>query len=68
MAVPVDVGKSSAKAMVCDFTGRRLVAPFEFALDRPGVQRLVGRVRAQLPADALLVRVGWRRAVTITGR
>lgn len=28
VAVPVDVGKSAATAMVCDFAARRLVAPF----------------------------------------
>jgi hypothetical protein len=37
VAVPVDVGRSSAMAMVVDFSGRRLAAPFEFALDRAGV-------------------------------
>lgn len=58
VAVSVDVGKSSAMAMVVDFSGRRLSAPFEFALDRLGVERFVARVRQSLPADAVLVRVG----------
>lgn len=58
VAVPVDVGKPSAMAMVCDFTGRRLVAPFEFAQDRTGVAQLVERVCAALSADTALVRVG----------
>ncbi|MDQ3707840.1 MAG: IS110 family transposase [Actinomycetota bacterium] len=58
VAVPVDVGKSSAMAMVGDFAGRRLAAPFEFGLDRVGVERLVARVRGALPADVALVRVG----------
>jgi transposase len=58
VAVPVDVGKSSAMAMACDFTGRRLVARFEFAMDRSGVAALVDRVRAALPADVGLLRVG----------
>lgn len=58
VAVPIDVGKSSAMAMVVDFTGRRLAAPFEFGLDRAGVQRLVDRVADVVPADVVLVRAG----------
>ncbi len=58
VAVPVDVGKSTAMAMVVDFTGRLLAAPFEFALDRVGVERLSARVGEVLPAGAALVRVG----------
>ena len=45
IAVPIDVGKHTAMALVADFTGERLVAPFEFALDRPGIGGLVARVR-----------------------
>jgi hypothetical protein len=45
LAVPVDVGKHSAVASVVDFTGAVLVKPFEFDLDRRGVERLVARVR-----------------------
>jgi len=58
VAVPVDVGKPKAMAMVCDFTGRRLAAPFEFRQDRTGLAELLQRVRAVLPADVALVRVG----------
>jgi transposase len=58
VAVAVDVGKSSAMAMVVDFSGRRLAAPFEFALDRAGVERFTVGVRAALPAGTALVRVG----------
>src|SRR5680860_1591259 len=58
VAVPVDVGKSTAMAMVVDFSGRRLAAPFEFALDRVGVGRFAARVREVLPGEAALVRVG----------
>ncbi|MQB01816.1 MAG: IS110 family transposase [Actinobacteria bacterium] len=58
VAVPVDVGKSAAMAMVVDFTGRRLAAPFEFALDRVGVERFVTRVEGALSGDVALVRVG----------
>ena len=58
VAVPVDVGKPTAVAMVCDFTGRRLAAPFEFRQDRAGLVELVERVERVLPADVALVRVG----------
>jgi transposase len=58
VAVPVDVGKPTAMAMVCDFTGRRLAAPFEFRQDRAGLGELIERVRAVLPGDTALVRVG----------
>jgi transposase len=61
VAVPVDVGKHSAMASVLDFTGAVLVKPFEFDLDRRGVEQLVRRVRAAAPAAAL-VRVGLEAA------
>ena len=68
VAVPVDVGKSSATATVVDFAGRRLAAPFEFALDRVGVERFAAGVRTALPVGTALVRSGWRRAGITTGR
>jgi transposase len=58
VAVPVDVGRSTAAAMACDFSGQVLVAPFEFVLNRGGVAQLVARVEALLPAVTRLVRVG----------
>ncbi len=58
VAVAVDVGKPTAKAMVCDFTGRRLCAPFEFRQDRAGMGELVARVERVLPGEVALVRVG----------
>lgn len=58
VAVPVDVGKPTATAMVCDFTGRRLCPPFAFRQDRAGLAELVERVGRVLPADTALVRVG----------
>ncbi|CAN5855244.1 hypothetical protein BH23ACT10_BH23ACT10_26240 [soil metagenome] len=58
VAVPIDVGKSAAMAMVVDFTGRRLAAPFAFGLDRSGTRRLAERVAGVVPADAALVRAG----------
>ena len=58
VAVPIDVGKSTAAAMACDFTGQVLMPPFEFKLNRAGVAELVARVDARLPATVRLVRVG----------
>ena len=58
VAVPIDVGKSTAAAMVVDFTGRRLAAPFEFALDQVGARRLAERVADVVPTDVALVRTG----------
>jgi len=58
VAVAVDVGGSTAAAMVCDVTGQVLVAPFEFAMNRVGVAELAARVDARLPAATRLVRVG----------
>lgn len=62
VAVPVDVGKHSAMASVLDFSGATLAAPFEFELDRRGVEDLVARVRAVTPATVSLVRVGLEAA------
>lgn len=59
VAVPIDVGKGSAAALVCDFTGELLVGRFHFALTRVGVAGLVGRVQAvQAARPVELVRVG----------
>ena len=58
VVVPVDVGKHAAVASVLDFTGAILAKPFEFALDRRGVEVLVSRVRAAAPPSVSLVRVG----------
>jgi transposase len=59
LAVPVDVAKASAVALVCDFTGEVLARPFQFALTRVGVAELVRRVQLVGAArTALLVRIG----------
>ena len=59
LAVPVDVAKASAVALVCDFTGEVLARPFQFALTRVGVAELVRRVQLVGAAPtALLVRIG----------
>lgn len=68
VAVAIDTGKLGAAAMVCDFTGRRLAAPFEFGMDRPGIDRLQARVAEVVPADVRLVRVGVEAWATTTGR
>ncbi|MPY85762.1 MAG: transposase, partial [Actinophytocola sp.] len=58
VAVPVDVGKSSAKLKACDFSGRTLLPPREFGLTRHGVADVVAQLQAVVPADVRLVRVG----------
>ena len=58
IAVPVDVGKSSAAVMACDFAGRVVMTAMDFDLTRVGVAAVIARLRAVLPADAALVRVG----------
>ena len=62
VAVPIDVGKHSAMAKMIDFTGQELVKPFEFPLDRAGVDVLVQRTRSAMPETATLVRVGLEAA------
>jgi transposase len=62
VAVPVDVGKYVAMAKVVDFTGSELAGPFEFCLDRSGVERFVTRVRSVVPESVMLVRVGLEAA------
>jgi transposase len=62
VAVPIDVGKHSAMASVIDFTGSTLAKPFEFDLDRRGVEVLTSKVRASVPASVQLVRVGLEAA------
>ena len=58
VAVPVDVGKSMAMLMACDFTGRVLLPAVEFAMTRDGVAGVLCRLASALPADVELVRVG----------
>ena len=58
VAVPVDVGKTTAMLMACDFTGRVLLRAVEFPMTRDGVSGALARLRAALPADVRLVRVG----------
>jgi transposase len=59
LLIPVDVGKRSAMSMVANQLGEVIVDPFEFALDRPGVDLLLDRVAdAEETADAVVVRFG----------
>lgn len=63
LAVPIDVGKRSAAALVCDFWGSLVVEPFTFALDEPGFRVFRAAVaRAEAERQALLVRVGLEQA------
>lgn len=62
VAVPVDVGKHTAMASVLDFTGGVLAKPFEFDLDRRGVELLVSKVWAVAPSTVSLIRVGLEAA------
>lgn len=59
LAVPVDVGKRSAMALVADHHGEVAVAPFEFTLDEPGVRVLLAAIeRAAADREAAVCRVG----------
>jgi transposase len=58
VVVAVDVGKRSFAVSVSTVDRQRLLGPVEVAMTRPGLERLVERVRAVLPADGLSVRVG----------
>jgi transposase len=59
IAVPIDVGKRQAAALVCDFAGELLARPFRCAMNRAGVAELVGRVATATAGRPVgLVRVG----------
>jgi transposase len=63
LAVPIDVGKSSATALVCDFWGELVSEPVEFALNESGFKTLRKAVaRAEAERDAAMVRVGLEQA------
>ena len=57
LLVPVDVGKLVAMALVADATGERLVAPFMFTLDRPGLAESVQRVERVVARGEVQVEV-----------
>ena len=59
LAVPVDVGKWSAMALVADHHGEVLRAPFEFRLDEPGFRGLLSLIAdAADDVGAVVCRVG----------
>jgi transposase len=58
IAVPVDVGKSSAAVMAVDFTGRAVMPAVDLEISRDGVDGMLARLRRALPAEVRLVRVG----------
>ena len=59
LAVPIDVGKANAAALVCDFWGEVVTPPFTFSLTEPGVVALTSAVaRAEAARDAAWVRAG----------
>jgi transposase len=63
LAVPIDVGKRAAAALVCDFWGEIVVEPFEFILDEAGFCQLNLRLaRASAERDAIWVRIGVEQA------
>ena len=45
VAVPVDVGKSSAMVMACDFPCRTIMPAVEFPLTRSGLEAMLARLR-----------------------
>ncbi|MGH9168665.1 MAG: IS110 family transposase [Acidimicrobiia bacterium] len=63
LAVPIDVGKHEAAALVCDYWGEILTAPFTFPLNEPGVRSFTAAVaRAESSRDAAWVRAGLEQA------
>ncbi len=59
LVVPVDVGKSSAMALVADHYGEVVAPPFEFALTETGFTTLASAIaRAEAERNAEIVRVG----------
>ena len=63
LAVPIDVGKHTGAAMVCDFWGEIVAPPFDFSLNERGFRDLaVVLARAEAERDASWVRVGLEQA------
>jgi transposase len=58
VVVAVDVGKRSFAVLVSGADRRRLLGPVDCPMTRPGLDRLVERVRAVLPGPDSPVRVG----------
>jgi transposase len=63
LAAPIDVGKRTAAALVCDFWGEIVTAPFEFDLNETGFTKLRAQLaRAEAGRDAAFTRVGVEQA------
>jgi transposase len=63
LAVPIDVGKHTAAALVCDFWGQVVVPPFTFGLDERGLEAFTAEVgRAEALREASWVRAGIEQA------
>ncbi|CAN5521424.1 hypothetical protein BH20ACT21_BH20ACT21_13040 [soil metagenome] len=63
LAVPIDVGKRTAAALVCDFWGELVGEPFEFGLNEHGFTALSTEIaRASAARNATWVRVGVEQA------
>jgi transposase len=63
LAVPIDVGKRTAAAMVCDFWGEIITPPFEFALNESGFSVLRSVLaRAEAEREPSWMRVGIEQA------
>lgn len=63
LAAPIDVGKHTAAALVCDFWGEIITPPFEFALNEAGFTELKTVIaRAEAGRDAMMMRVGLEQA------
>lgn len=63
LAVPIDVGKYTAAALVCDFWGEIVARPFTFKLNERGFQDFAVIVaRAEAEREAGWVRVGLEQA------
>lgn len=63
LAVPIDVGKMAAAALVCDFWGELVIPPFTFQLDENGFGDFATQVaRAEALREASWIRVGLEQA------
>jgi transposase len=63
LAVPIDVGRHSAAAMVCDFWGEVITPPFDFELNENGFKEFsVTLARAEAERAATWMRVGLEQA------
>lgn len=63
LAVPIDVARHSAAAMVCDFWGEVIAPPFDFDLDEEGFKRFsITLARAEAEREATWTRIGLESA------